>query len=116
MRAHDLVVNIDLTIAMECRYLRGDVLDVSGTSLPVSSMLRPVSVVYDTKGFDLIQNHLQGSQKPLDLHRLINQRKTPSHHASSKDATACRYSLLTRFHGTFPVKAVKGMFHFTAVP
>jgi hypothetical protein len=60
-----------IAIAMECRHLRVDVLDVSGESIAVNDLLTSSSVVYDTIGTALLSDHLKAAQDKLDVRKII---------------------------------------------
>jgi endoplasmic reticulum-Golgi intermediate compartment protein 2 len=97
-RGHTLEVNIDMTIAMNCNFLRGDVLDISGTSLGVSHNLKPVPVVFSTQGFEKLSQHTS-DETPLNVHKLLKNKN--KHHQRSfgkfdkGSQDGCRYAFLT---------------------
>lgn len=112
---------------MECKYLRSDVLDVTGSSLGVNDLLRPSPATFKSDGAHILQDHLQNvvnGKEALNVKKLIYERnralnkRNPWGFSNAKDEikNACRLNkLICRFHGTFPINKLKGMFHFTAV-
>lgn len=116
-RAHEMEVNIDITIAMDCKYLRGDVLDMSGASLPVSARLTPNPVKFTDREVEDLASHFKKNLKAaernvLNVHKMlknIQNRGAKNFGGFGGTNDACR------FHGSFPVNKLKGMFHFTAL-
>jgi hypothetical protein len=45
-----LQINIDITVAMECRYLRADVLDLTKTSIDVTDSLKATTFEFTSQG------------------------------------------------------------------
>ncbi|TPX69548.1 hypothetical protein SpCBS45565_g02255 [Spizellomyces sp. 'palustris'] len=109
---HALQINMDLTIAMPCSYLRADVLDVAGTSLPISKSLNVEKVVFETRGTKRLGYN---ADKPkMDIHKLVGQamRNRENDGGSTirgEETEACRIT------GSINVNKVSGMLHFTAL-
>ncbi|KAJ3042535.1 hypothetical protein HDV00_007069 [Rhizophlyctis rosea] len=114
---HALLINVDVTIAMLCEYLRADVLDASGESVSAGEItMEPVvwttiSPSYHRLG-QLGVNF--GKDAPLNVHNLVNQAARVARDANAggdkgEKSNACRIT------GTVPVNKVTGMLHFTAL-
>ncbi|KAI8918695.1 endoplasmic reticulum vesicle transporter-domain-containing protein [Entophlyctis helioformis] len=95
---HELQVNVDLTIAMDCKYLRADVLDVAHTSLPVKDLLHasPASEL-TVDPCSHMDKHLGDT---LNVHALLRDK-------------ARQRTKLAEVAGN--PNAFEGMLHFTAV-
>ncbi|KAL2915427.1 hypothetical protein HK105_205043 [Polyrhizophydium stewartii] len=130
---HALQINVDVTIAMDCKYLRADVLDISDTSLAVKEALHASPVVFHTEGtLSLASLMRRNWDMPLDINKLIRDKarerkkmKPPKGKLSARptaengghgaDKTiAGGVPNACRFRGSFPANKVEGMLHFTA--
>ncbi|KAI8898274.1 endoplasmic reticulum vesicle transporter-domain-containing protein [Globomyces pollinis-pini] len=105
---NNLDINIDMTVAMECKYLRFDVLDVARSSVPVGKLLEITPATYHTNNVMDLSSHLdtQAFNKNKD-------RPQPGSHVDNLRVdgklNACRVK------GSFSVAKVEGMFHITAI-
>ncbi|KAI8918195.1 endoplasmic reticulum vesicle transporter-domain-containing protein [Powellomyces hirtus] len=107
---HGLQINLDLTIAMPCDYLRADVLDVGGVSLPMSRELSSQAVTFQTKGTKRLID-VVGKDK-LDIHKIVEKAgkkyREQNLDGNPENKGACRIT------GALRVDKVSGMLHFTA--
>ncbi|KAI8909015.1 endoplasmic reticulum vesicle transporter-domain-containing protein [Gorgonomyces haynaldii] len=110
--AHQMDVYIDISIATECQYLRADVLDVSRTSLPITSKIRQEPVVYHTLGVEQLESHLAKNRKTNDVNVAQLMRQRYQDHLAQKSQAGKKNGC--RFYGSFPVNKLHGMIHFTA--
>jgi hypothetical protein len=105
---HLMLVNMDITVAMKCDYIRADIIDIAGTSLPIKIETSPAA--YYTEGaldlsIRLDQETLEKNQnRPLkddSWHLWMSSRNTGP-------LVACRV------HGSFHINKLQGSFHITA--
>lgn len=112
MKDSGMNVNIDLTIAMECKWLRIDALDAVGSSLGVDKLLTPRAVTYHNYGAEDFSSHLDAAKKAKARHdpQFDNSGWGFGSNFERKDGplNACHVS------GTFPVHKVQGSFMVTA--
>ncbi|KAJ3020500.1 hypothetical protein HKX48_000704 [Thoreauomyces humboldtii] len=106
---HALQINLDVTIAMPCRDLRADVLDVGGASLPVSRDLKSQAVLFNVKGTKRLGDTVK---EKINVHKLVNQA---GRNSREKDADALPDNHACRIAGVVNVNKVSGMLHFTAL-
>ncbi|KAI9103076.1 endoplasmic reticulum vesicle transporter-domain-containing protein [Phlyctochytrium arcticum] len=117
-RDHDLQINLDLTVAMPCQFLRADVLDASGVSLPVSQELQTERVVFEARGARRL-----GAHQPkggVNVHNIV---KDAMHANPERDYKFEKRDMSNpgapvpnegcRIHGSIRVDKVAGMLHFT---
>jgi endoplasmic reticulum-Golgi intermediate compartment protein 2 len=105
-----LNVNIDMTIAMECKYMRIDVRDVSGTALSVGNSLHPKPVTFHVRGVTDFSRHYDQRKNSQDSHRPEKDNSWGwSTESTSGPLDGCHIS------GSFPIEKVKGTFHITAL-
>ncbi|KAJ3187485.1 hypothetical protein HDU85_006776 [Gaertneriomyces sp. JEL0708] len=111
---HGLQINVDVTIAMPCKYIRADVLDVSGVSLPVSRSLHAEKAIFETRNARRLGYHQ--TDDDLNIHRLVSQasksQKASTSGKASGDTNAVESCRVT---GSVAVNKVSGMLHFTAL-
>jgi hypothetical protein len=101
-----LSVNLDITVAMKCEFVRLDVFDVSRNSLNVGSII-PEPVSYHTQGTVDLSSHLIAEQgknqhRPVEGYHYNNARY-------NGPLNACR------FFGSFDVSKVEGSILITAL-
>eukprot|EP00842_Homolaphlyctis_polyrhiza_P003460 jgi/Hompol1/4114/HPOL_003486-RA len=108
---HSLQINVDLTVAMDCAYLRADVLDVARSSLAVKDALHATPVVFHSDGAYNLNTNLNSHNKDIDVAQIFWQRLKSRSDTSPRSGTpnACRFA------GTFQTNKVEGMLHFTAM-
>ncbi|KAI9209862.1 endoplasmic reticulum vesicle transporter-domain-containing protein [Polychytrium aggregatum] len=111
-RHQTLQINMDLTIAMPCEYLRGDVLDASGGFLHLGNGFRMTPVIFHTHG---VSYYGKKAASNLNIVKAVAQANKfyadPDLQVSPGDnpARACRVQ------GSINVQKLAGMLHFTAL-
>eukprot|EP00052_Salpingoeca_macrocollata_P018011 m.147615 g.147615 ORF g.147615 m.147615 type:complete len:354 (+) comp20574_c0_seq12:701-1762(+) len=115
----DMAFEIDMTIAMDCKYLGVDYIDISGNSSDATKL-----VALDAAHFELAPNQIQWRQKFLKfktsegsygldsleryLHETGFQAMPLPEPAATTAPDACR------IHGVMPVNKIAANFHVTA--
>ncbi|KAJ3066622.1 hypothetical protein HK102_007601, partial [Quaeritorhiza haematococci] len=116
--AHGLLINVDVTVGMPCQYLRADVLDASGESLPVRDQLVATPTIFETRGAKQFRSLKPSPKDDLNVKKILREAqgrgdylKRPTINSGSKpDAQeACQIK------GTVSVNKVSGMLHITAL-
>lgn len=106
-RSQKLDINVDITIAMSCEYLRADVLDVSGTSISLSETFKYIPTKFSQghrirpRGGDKGE-HFVVDQVHDAYINMLNTAKT------DVGGDACRIL------GSISVNKLSGLLHFTA--
>lgn len=116
-----LQVNVDMTVAMPCGFIRADVLDASGSSLNVHSSLATQSVSL-TEAFTLKDSAKRNSYfQDMHVHDVIAEamrgRKKGRGYkngAAAIDSNSSPNDMACRIEGSVMVEKVAGMFHVTA--
>lgn len=100
-------INIDLTVAMECQYLRYDVLDLAGTNLNLHNKFSATPTTFTTKGARIFTGQKEGK---LKVHNIVQHAESRDwFDRTAKGIDSCR------IRGTAEVNKVSGMLHFTAL-
>ncbi|EGF81798.1 hypothetical protein BATDEDRAFT_86854 [Batrachochytrium dendrobatidis JAM81] len=106
---HSLQINVDLTIAMDCKVLRADIQDISRTSLVLKDAIHATPTVFRTQG--AVKYTREHNQYIAQIHKGLrdSSRDLEDHASESGTPDACR------FRGSFQANKVEGMLHFTAL-
>ena len=114
-----LLITMDITVAMQCRHLGADLIDHAGESRQLNDVVRMESVSFELSELQAsvlrakqrLQEQYNEAKAVGDLtiiegirHILMPQAKDPG---NTDTTTACR------LHGQFEVKKVAGNFHIT---
>ena len=112
-----LLVTIDMTVAMACRHLGADLIDHAGESMQLHDVIKMDPVSFQLS--ELQASVLRAKQRlqeqynhakalgDLTVIEGIRDIKMPQGVEEGGDGQACR------LHGAFPVKKVAGNFHIT---
>lgn len=98
----DFDVNIDVTVAMNCMYLRMDMRDVSGSDTNLMNYITPINTKFNTKNANPFSETLVFSEKASDILKKLKDVLIVNNEGC-------------RFKGSFPIKKVRGMIFITAV-
>jgi hypothetical protein len=98
---------------MECSNLRADMVDFSGQNPEqITAILAPASVIYESNGAEFL------SKKDLkdspDVHNIVKHRNRERRGHPIIESVESENAKSCRFRGTFPMKKIKGLLHFTA--
>ncbi|KAI8808917.1 endoplasmic reticulum vesicle transporter-domain-containing protein [Cladochytrium replicatum] len=110
-RTHDhaLQINADITIAMNCKYVRIDVLDIAGASMNLAKDFTQTDTTFSAKDVTIFSG--DKNQDAINVHKMVQQahRESGGYRRSGIEATgACRIK------GETQVNKVSGMLHVTA--
>ena len=113
-----LLITLDLTVAMACRHLGADLIDHAGESQQLHQVLKMESVSFELTDLQAgvlrakqqLQDKYNEAKAVGDLTIIEGVRNIPMPQAGEEglgERDACR------LHGSFPVRKVSGNFHIT---
>ena len=115
-----LLITLDMTIAMPCEYLGADIVDLAGDSTSITPHMKMEPAVFELSG---LQSELFRAKRELldkfsesrslnDFPVIENMNRIElSLHEATEDPTIAKKSC--RIHGNIDVKKVAGNFHIT---
>ena len=108
--SHPLAINLDVTIAMKCDFIRSDLLDSSGDSITLDSTFVKTQSIWDVHSAKNLANKSLVEQISVKKAIAASGKNIHNSYQDQKSGMeACR------IQGSAEVRKVSGMLHFTAL-